>query len=264
MNSRRILQSVAAVALLAASFGSAAGVEAWSGCGGQVTVNWGDTLQSIAAACGTTVDAIRNANPGMTWVLAPGQVLYIPGPGSYPPPTGGTYVVQRGDTLGNIAMRYGVWLRDLIAVNPQIWNPDRIYPGQVIYLPAYSYATPKPYTYTPRPYPTYYQPTPRPAPTLAPGYAWLRVTYAKGLIVRTGPGLNYPEIVSPYVGALKDTYWQYRIDSMTTDAIQFVWVEVRLSSLVQGYSTGWILARDGLGKYFTDPQIGPPLDPNDP
>lgn len=46
-----------------------------------------------------------------------------------------TYTVVRGDALYKIADRYGVELRALIAANPQIENPDLIYPGQVISVP---------------------------------------------------------------------------------------------------------------------------------
>lgn len=44
--------------------------------------------------------------------------------------------VERGDTLSSIAARMGVSLKDLIAANPQIANPDRIGPGDLIQMPA--------------------------------------------------------------------------------------------------------------------------------
>jgi spore coat assembly protein SafA len=44
-------------------------------------------------------------------------------------------VVQRGDTLSGIAERFGVSLSDLEKANPQITNPDLIFPGQVIIIP---------------------------------------------------------------------------------------------------------------------------------
>jgi LysM repeat protein len=46
------------------------------------------------------------------------------------------YIVQRGDTFSGIAARFGVSVNELWAANPQIWDINRIYPGQVIYLPA--------------------------------------------------------------------------------------------------------------------------------
>lgn len=46
-----------------------------------------------------------------------------------------TYVVQRGDTLGGIAMKLGVRLQVLKALNPQIKDFDRIEIGQIINIP---------------------------------------------------------------------------------------------------------------------------------
>ncbi len=49
-----------------------------------------------------------------------------------------THTVQRGETLWEIAQRYGVSLSELIAANPQILNPDVIYADQVIRLPGHA------------------------------------------------------------------------------------------------------------------------------
>jgi LysM repeat protein len=49
---------------------------------------------------------------------------------------GASYRVQRGDTLGEIARDHGVSLEALLAVNPQISNPDRIRVGQTVNLPS--------------------------------------------------------------------------------------------------------------------------------
>lgn len=45
------------------------------------------------------------------------------------------YVVKPGDTMYMIARQYNIPLDVLIAANPQIQNPDLIYPGQVIMIP---------------------------------------------------------------------------------------------------------------------------------
>ncbi|WP_207669273.1 SafA/ExsA family spore coat assembly protein [Fonticella tunisiensis] len=48
----------------------------------------------------------------------------------------GTYTVQRGDTMWKIAVRYQIGVSELIQANPQIKNPNLIYPGQKINIPS--------------------------------------------------------------------------------------------------------------------------------
>lgn len=57
-----------------------------------------------------------------------------PQPGA-PASPGGTHTVVQGDTLWDIAQANGVSLRALIDANPQIRNPDLIYPDQLVHLP---------------------------------------------------------------------------------------------------------------------------------
>ena len=45
------------------------------------------------------------------------------------------YTVRKGDTLWGIAQRHGVSLTALIAANPQIKNPNLIYPGDEVNIP---------------------------------------------------------------------------------------------------------------------------------
>ena len=42
------------------------------------------------------------------------------------------YIVKKGDTLSAIAVKYHITLNKLLALNPQIKNPDLIYPGDSI------------------------------------------------------------------------------------------------------------------------------------
>ena len=48
---------------------------------------------------------------------------------------GRIYTVRKGDTLWGIAGQYGVPLTALIGANPQIKNPNLIYPGDRVNLP---------------------------------------------------------------------------------------------------------------------------------
>ena len=45
------------------------------------------------------------------------------------------HTVGQGDTLWAVAKRYGVGLADLIRANPQIKNPNLIYPGEAVKVP---------------------------------------------------------------------------------------------------------------------------------
>lgn len=97
-------------------------------------VRRGETLNSIAQLYGTTVDVISKANgivnPNYIWV---GQSLTIPG-GATAPSGGQTYVVQRGDTLSSIAVRFGTtaWA---IAYANNLPSLNIIYVGQTLQIP---------------------------------------------------------------------------------------------------------------------------------
>ncbi len=46
-----------------------------------------------------------------------------------------THTVKKGDTMWKIAVAYEVGLSEIKSANPQIANPDLIYPGQVLNIP---------------------------------------------------------------------------------------------------------------------------------
>lgn len=241
-----VFQSLVIIAVLVMSLASVGGASAGSGCANSITVQWGDTLSGIAMLCGTTVNAIRAANPGLGWWVYAGQVLCIPSSGYTAPQYNGTYVVQRGDTLAIIAWKTGVSVWAILKANPQIWNADLIYAGQVLNLPMG--APPPPY---PRPVPTQVlYPTP-----MVVSFSTLKIAYKPGLFVRTSPGGTL------LTSALDKTIWYYKPNSIFVDTSSKVWVEVKLIPPVKGYSTGWLLVKDQLGKYFTAPTINPPIDP---
>ena len=259
MTAKRIFQSLVVIAILAASLVATGGAFALSGCTGYVTAQAGDTLDAIAAACGVTVQAIQTANPGLADPLAAGQVLYIPtglnstvvSPLSQT--VSGTYVVQQGDTLDNIASKFGVSLSDLLVANPQI----TINPGQVINLPVAINLQPSTNNFISMTFPSTTSPSINYPSSITDisQYSVLRVTYGQGLIVRTGPGTTNAEIHSLLVSAMGHTHWWYRKNSATVDSIGMVWVEIQLPQPVNGSSTGWIMVKDMLGNYFTVPNI---------
>ncbi|MCH4894797.1 LysM peptidoglycan-binding domain-containing protein [Sphingomonas sp. SFZ2018-12] len=90
----------------------------------------GETLSAIAARHGTDVATLAAINgirdPDR---IRAGDDLVLPDG------AGRNHVVQQGDTLGAIARRAGVGIDGLLAANPQIANPDRIYPGDVLRIP---------------------------------------------------------------------------------------------------------------------------------
>ena len=107
----------------------------------------GDTLKSLANRFGTSVDTLLSLNKSITNVnlIYEGQRLVVPsgrGVPSTPPPTnpppanGQLYYAQSGDTLRKIAAKFNTSVDAILKVNPQITNPNLIYVGQAISIPA--------------------------------------------------------------------------------------------------------------------------------
>jgi murein DD-endopeptidase MepM/ murein hydrolase activator NlpD len=104
------------------------------------TVNPGDTLEAIANRFGITQTQLLSANPGLNPdFLSVGQSLTIPtkvasGVGTPTAAAVQTYTVTAGDTLGEIASRFGVSQQSLIAANPGV-IPSQIEVGQQLTVP---------------------------------------------------------------------------------------------------------------------------------
>ena len=109
------------------------------------TVQSGETLYSISNTYGVSQEEIAAANNITTSsLLTVGQVLIIPAPGTtqpvqpeqpiQPPPGEQVHVVQPGENLFRISLRYGKSVDEVAAYNG-IANPHYIYPGQVIRIP---------------------------------------------------------------------------------------------------------------------------------
>lgn len=91
------------------------------------TVKRGDNLTKIANMYGVTVsDLVEWNNIKNPNLIYPGQKIIIKdAPKEY-------YKVVRGDTLSGIAKRYGLSLPEILALNPDIKNPNLILVGQLI------------------------------------------------------------------------------------------------------------------------------------
>lgn len=99
------------------------------------TVQKGENLFRIALKYGITVKELAEAN-GITNPdkIQAGTVLKIPGCKQGEGDEEQTYVVQKGDTLYSIALKFGVKWQELAAYN-DITNPDLIYVGQELKIP---------------------------------------------------------------------------------------------------------------------------------
>ncbi len=112
------------------------------------TVAKGDTLSKIGKKFGVSVSELKRANGLKSNTLRAGMRLNIPGLSSTEPvevvaesePASslprGEYVVKKGDTLGRIARRYDVTIKELKRENNLKSNSVRA--GQVLYIPGYT------------------------------------------------------------------------------------------------------------------------------
>ena len=142
MNTTKFLQLFVLLSVLLASFAStssAFAAPALAGqCGTSVTVVSGDTLRKIADRCGTSVAALRLANPEIGWgnLIYPNHVLLLPGAILYGDNGYDTYIVSRGDTLKSLAARFGTSVDVLLSLNRSITNVNLIYEGQRLVVPS--------------------------------------------------------------------------------------------------------------------------------
>lgn len=122
-----------------------------------------DTLDGLAAKYRINKDTLRSANCLLSDGLIAGTVFYVPlAPTSTPiicsqGAVGWSkkYVVSRGDTLYSIATNHYTTVNTLKSVNCR--NSDRIYPGEILWVPNVATRTPIPTPLpgvTVTPYPT--------------------------------------------------------------------------------------------------------------
>ena len=134
---KNVFKLILLAAVLLAALAPAPQALAQSACGESYVVQRGDTLRKIAARCDTTVAALQRANPQIKNpnIIHTGQVLVLPG--ALIPGTGSNdiYVVQRGDTLNKLAVRFSTTVARLLELNPGITNPNVIEEGQRLLVP---------------------------------------------------------------------------------------------------------------------------------
>ncbi len=146
---KKTLMLLAATALIGTLFLTAP--VAAQGCAVQYMVQPGDNLYRIGLKFNTTAAAIQAANSLTTSIIAPGQVLCIPGGvpsgGSVATPTKAagataiptssaipdTYTVKAGDNLFRIAVRFNTTIAAIQALNGMTTTVVRT--GQVLRIP---------------------------------------------------------------------------------------------------------------------------------
>lgn len=108
-----------------------------------ITIQWGDTLSGIARGYCTTVDELVKLNniknPNLIYA---GAKLLIPVKECAPDindedstSQGNIYIVKKGDTLSQIALRFNTTVSELARLN-NIRNVNLIYIGQIIRIPS--------------------------------------------------------------------------------------------------------------------------------
>ncbi len=158
----------------------------------QYIVQPGDNLAWVAARYNVTVESLRDVNnlvPGVP--LSVEQVLQLP-------PVGGpsifqqSYIVQQGDDLRSIAESFGTTWQVLANFNNLV-NPNLIFPGQEIIVPAAGTTAPTTPTTQPIPAPT--QPPAPPAPqnqvyTIVAGDTFSQIAERFGVTLESIYALN--------------------------------------------------------------------------
>lgn len=74
--------------------------------------------------------------PVMTAIDSLSSAHSLSSTGRDAPPVGRTHTIDYGDTVSAVAQRYGVDVASLLSANPQIRNPDVVYPGDTLQIPS--------------------------------------------------------------------------------------------------------------------------------
>lgn len=116
----------------------------------EYTVVRGDTMFKIARKLGTTVSFLHKWNPNIkniNLIFVNQKIVYyvekevyvdgngnvVDNKGTVQTNTERVYIVKRGDNLSKIARQLKTTVKNLLALNKDIKNPNLIYPNQKIY-----------------------------------------------------------------------------------------------------------------------------------
>ena len=138
--------SIAAAALALVVLATFAMIAPVSGADCTLThhLRYGDSLSILARYHNTTVEAILALNPQIT---NPNDIEWgtdiCLSDTAQPAPFTRTYIVQPGDTLASIAIKFGTTITELVRANG-IGNPDFVFVGETITVPIPVEATEEP------------------------------------------------------------------------------------------------------------------------
>jgi LysM repeat protein len=158
---------------------------------GQIIVQAGDTLDSIAARYRTSKEELRSANCLLIDSLVAGSALYAPPVATITSAAcvqgaagwAKNYTVRSGDTFFGISFNYYTNANQLKLVNCRI--SDQIYVGEILWVPSVATRTPAPH------------PTPLPLDTVTP------IIYPTDPLTETA--LPYTETVLPFTATVIPT-----------------------------------------------------------
>ncbi|MFH8133513.1 murein transglycosylase D [Pantoea osteomyelitidis] len=111
---------------------------------GSYKVRQGDTLSGIASKMGVSISTLKQLNNLRGASIKPGQTLTVGDKGSQLADNGNsiTYRVRKGDSLGSIARRHGVNIKDVMRWNTVLSDAKDIQPGDKLTLFVNNSATP--------------------------------------------------------------------------------------------------------------------------
>lgn len=155
---QRFLSIIAVLVILVTTLLTAAPVSAKNNGTYPYVVQNGDTIEKIAKRFGMPAEKILLANPEIKNpnILRTGQIVTIPAGRSEGALAGKPqrmfvwqleknggriegkdqlYLVKNGDTVERIAKAYGITKEKLLEANPQIDDANKLFRGELVYIP---------------------------------------------------------------------------------------------------------------------------------